>query len=254
MRRVAGFIGPEVDVPAPDVYTTPQIMAWMRDEYEAIHMHQAPGIITGKPLELGGSAGRGDATARGGIYTTREAAKLLGIELRDIRVTPAEIGDVHVLTPGSAGGTIDLQLITVATESDGDQATNSTTLQVVVTPTGGGGPGTAPLPPTVTVGASNGNEDGSITLNVTATPAPGAVRAAARRGGRREPGYGRAVRRCCKVAAAAWDDAGSHQQARGAERLAAGGAPVRLSNRLPRAFNSASSVSVKRACSASGRA
>ncbi|MCB0237918.1 MAG: Glu/Leu/Phe/Val dehydrogenase, partial [Anaerolineae bacterium] len=47
MRRVAGFIGPEVDVPAPDVYTTPQIMAWMRDEYEAIHMHQAPGIITG---------------------------------------------------------------------------------------------------------------------------------------------------------------------------------------------------------------
>lgn len=82
MRRVAGFIGPETDVPAPDVYTTPQIMAWMRDEYEAIHMHQAPGIITGKPLELGGSAGRGDATARGGIYTTREAAKVLGIELR----------------------------------------------------------------------------------------------------------------------------------------------------------------------------
>jgi glutamate dehydrogenase (NAD(P)+) len=81
MRRVAGFIGPEADVPAPDVYTNPQVMAWMRDEYEAIMRHQAPGIITGKPIELGGSLGRGDATARGGIYTTREAAKVLGIDL-----------------------------------------------------------------------------------------------------------------------------------------------------------------------------
>ena len=82
IRRVAGFIGPEVDVPAPDVYTNPQVMAWMRDEYEAIMRVQVPGIITGKPLELGGSAGRGDATARGGIYTTREAGQTLGIDLK----------------------------------------------------------------------------------------------------------------------------------------------------------------------------
>ena len=82
IRRVAGFIGPETDVPAPDVYTNPQVMAWMRDEYETIMRHQAPGIITGKPVELGGSLGRGDATARGGIYTTREAARVLGIELQ----------------------------------------------------------------------------------------------------------------------------------------------------------------------------
>lgn len=82
MRRVAFFIGPETDVPAPDVYTNPQVMAWMRDEYEAIMGHQVPGIITGKPLELGGSQGRGDATARGGIYTTREAGKVLGIDLK----------------------------------------------------------------------------------------------------------------------------------------------------------------------------
>jgi glutamate dehydrogenase (NAD(P)+) len=83
MRRVAGFIGPDMDVPAPDVYTTPQIMAWMQDEYEAIQMRHAPGIITGKPLELGGSAGRGDATARGGLYTVREAARVLDIDLHD---------------------------------------------------------------------------------------------------------------------------------------------------------------------------
>jgi glutamate dehydrogenase (NAD(P)+) len=82
VRRVAGFIGPDIDVPAPDVYTNPQVMAWMRDEYEAITLRQAPGVITGKPLELGGSQGRNDATARGGVYAIREAARALGIDLQ----------------------------------------------------------------------------------------------------------------------------------------------------------------------------
>jgi glutamate dehydrogenase (NAD(P)+) len=72
----------ETDIPAPDVYTTPQIMAWMMDEYSVIRGYNVPGMITGKPLPLGGSAGRGDATARGGIYTVREAAKLLGMDLK----------------------------------------------------------------------------------------------------------------------------------------------------------------------------
>jgi glutamate dehydrogenase (NAD(P)+) len=57
-------------------------MAWMMDEYEVLMGHHEPGVFTGKPLELGGSAGRGDATARGGIYTLREAAKVLGMDLR----------------------------------------------------------------------------------------------------------------------------------------------------------------------------
>ena len=80
--RLAHFVNPVRDVPAPDVYTTPQVMAWMLDEFEKAHGHKAPGVITGKPLPLGGSKGRGDATARGGIYTVREAAKVLGIELK----------------------------------------------------------------------------------------------------------------------------------------------------------------------------
>ncbi|HEX9117162.1 MAG TPA: Glu/Leu/Phe/Val dehydrogenase [Anaerolineae bacterium] len=80
MRAVAYFIGPEKDVPAPDVYTTPQIMAWMMDEYEVIMGRHLPGIITGKPLNLGGSLGRGDATARGGVYVVREAAKVHGLK------------------------------------------------------------------------------------------------------------------------------------------------------------------------------
>ena len=81
IRAVAQNIGPEIDIPAPDVYTTPQIMAWMMDEYESIFSKRQPGVITGKPLCVGGSIGRNDATARGGIYAVREAAKVLGIDL-----------------------------------------------------------------------------------------------------------------------------------------------------------------------------
>jgi glutamate dehydrogenase (NAD(P)+) len=79
IRQVGRIIGEDMDVPAPDVYTTPQIMAWMMDEYSFLRGYNVPGVITGKPLPLGGSAGRGDATARGGMYCIREAADLLGI-------------------------------------------------------------------------------------------------------------------------------------------------------------------------------
>ena len=82
IRAVHRILDEETDVPAPDVYTTPQIMAWMMDEYSVIRGYNVPGMITGKPLPLGGSAGRGDATARGGIFTVREAAKMLGMELK----------------------------------------------------------------------------------------------------------------------------------------------------------------------------
>jgi len=81
IRAIGHYIGEETDVPAPDVYTTPQIMAWMMDEYSVMRGYNVPGVITGKPLPLGGSAGRGDATARGGMFTIREAAKILGIDL-----------------------------------------------------------------------------------------------------------------------------------------------------------------------------
>lgn len=94
MRRVAHFIGAEKDVPAPDVYTTPQIMAWMLDEYETITGRHIPGVITGKPVSLFGSLGRGDATARGGLYTVREAAKVLGIELVGAQVAVQGFGNV----------------------------------------------------------------------------------------------------------------------------------------------------------------
>ena len=82
IRQVGRILSEETDVPAPDVYTTPQIMAWMMDEYSFLRGYNVPGVITGKPIPLGGSQGRGDATARGGMYCTREAGKVLGIDLK----------------------------------------------------------------------------------------------------------------------------------------------------------------------------
>jgi glutamate dehydrogenase (NAD(P)+) len=107
IRAIAKFIGPETDVPAPDVYTNPQIMAWMMDEYSIITGYNVPGVITGKPLPLGGSAGRGDATARGGVYTIREAAKVLGLNLKGAPCAIQGYGNAgyygHVLAQESLG-------------------------------------------------------------------------------------------------------------------------------------------------------
>ncbi|MCZ6794203.1 MAG: Glu/Leu/Phe/Val dehydrogenase [Planctomycetota bacterium] len=93
VRAVADFIGPEVDIPAPDVYTNARIMGWMRDEYEAIKRVKAPGVITGKPLLLGGSLGREEATGRGAFLVIRELAKIRGIEPGKTRVAIQGFGN-----------------------------------------------------------------------------------------------------------------------------------------------------------------
>jgi glutamate dehydrogenase (NADP+) len=80
VRAMADFIGPRVDVPAPDVYTNARIMGWMMDEYEAIKRVRAPGVITGKPVRLGGSLGRDDATGRGAYICIQELAKKRGLD------------------------------------------------------------------------------------------------------------------------------------------------------------------------------
>lgn len=82
INQVGRILGPEKDVPAPDVYTTPQIMAWMADEFAKQKGYYVPGMITGKPLAIGGSEGRSDATAMGAYYTIREACKKLKIDLK----------------------------------------------------------------------------------------------------------------------------------------------------------------------------
>ena len=78
IQAFARTIGPDRDIPAPDVYTNAMIMGWMADEYAQIVGHAVPAVITGKPIALGGSLGRGDATARGGYYLVRHLAEDLG--------------------------------------------------------------------------------------------------------------------------------------------------------------------------------
>ena len=94
IRALGEFIGPEKDIPAPDVNTNPQIMAWMMDEFSKLRGYNTPGVITGKPIPLGGSLGRLDATARGGMYVLREAAKLMGIDLKNAKVAIQGYGNV----------------------------------------------------------------------------------------------------------------------------------------------------------------
>jgi glutamate dehydrogenase (NAD(P)+) len=80
IRAAADYLGIEKDIPAPDMYTNPQTMAWMMDEYEMIIRRHMPGVITDKPMPIGGTEGRRDATARGGVITVREACNSLGVD------------------------------------------------------------------------------------------------------------------------------------------------------------------------------
>jgi len=93
IRAIWKNIGPDTDVPAPDVYTDGQIMAWMMDEYSVIQGKNQFGLLTGKPLIIGGSLGRGDATAKGGMYTLREAAKELNLDLKKAKVAVLGFGN-----------------------------------------------------------------------------------------------------------------------------------------------------------------
>jgi len=79
--EIAIILGPDIDIPAPDVYTDSQTMAWIMDTYNMMKGASAPGVVTGKPLSLGGSLGRNEATARGCLFVVQEAAKHLGIQL-----------------------------------------------------------------------------------------------------------------------------------------------------------------------------
>jgi len=93
-RALARFIGPYSDVPAPDVYTDAQTMAWIMDEYSQIVGYNAFGVVTGKPVRIGGSLGRNEATSRGVMYTVIEAAKHVGIKLKGATVAVQGFGNV----------------------------------------------------------------------------------------------------------------------------------------------------------------
>jgi len=94
VRQVARNIGPIQDVPAPDVMTSPQHMVWMLDEYEKITGGHYPGAITGKPVEVGGSLGRTEATGYGVIYTLREALARMNVKADSVRASMQGFGNV----------------------------------------------------------------------------------------------------------------------------------------------------------------
>jgi len=94
VRQVAKNVGPMIDVPAPDVMTTPQHMLWMLDEWETIHGHRGPGFITGKPVGMGGSLGRTEATGYGVVFALREALAQLGLPIDKTRAAVQGFGNV----------------------------------------------------------------------------------------------------------------------------------------------------------------
>jgi glutamate dehydrogenase (NAD(P)+) len=96
--EISPIIGPEMDIPAPDVYTDAQTMAWIMDTYSMQRGYSVPGVVTGKPIALGGSEGRGEATGRGCAYVIREAAPHAGVKVKN--------GTVAVQGFGNAGSVV----------------------------------------------------------------------------------------------------------------------------------------------------
>ena len=93
VRAISQIVGPTKDIPAPDVYTNSQIMAWMMDEYSRLREYDSPGFITGKPLVLGGSQGREKATAQGVTICIKEAAKRKGIDIKGAKIIVQGFGN-----------------------------------------------------------------------------------------------------------------------------------------------------------------
>jgi glutamate dehydrogenase (NAD(P)+) len=95
--EISVLIGPESDIPAPDVNTTPQTMAWIMDTYSMHVGYTVPAVVTGKPVSLGGSEGRNEATARGCVFTIVEAAKDLGVDLSGAKVVVQGFGNAGAI-------------------------------------------------------------------------------------------------------------------------------------------------------------
>ncbi len=132
IQSISEVVGPEKDVPAPDVYTTPQIMAWMMDEFSKIYQKNQFGLITGKPLELGGSAGRGDATARGGCYTIREAADHVGIDLKGATVAIQGFGNAGHFAASLVSSLFGCKVVAVSDSKGGIMDENGLAVEAVI--------------------------------------------------------------------------------------------------------------------------
>jgi len=119
IQAIYRFIGPDKDIPAPDVYTNSQIMAWMMDEYSKIAGKNQFGVITGKPLSLGGSAGRNNATARGGVFILREAAKECGVDLKKATVAVQGYGNAGYYAAYLAKSLLGCKIVAISDSKGG---------------------------------------------------------------------------------------------------------------------------------------
>ncbi len=119
VEKVWQFIGPDKDIPAPDVYTNPQVMAWMMDEYSKFAGKNQFGVITGKPLSLGGSAGRNIATARGGIYVIEEAARTVGLDLKNASIAVQGYGNAGYHVASLAHSLYGSKIVAVSDQKGG---------------------------------------------------------------------------------------------------------------------------------------
>ncbi len=103
--EISMMLGPEQDIPAPDVNTNPQVMAWIMDTFSTLKGYSVPGVVTGKPIELGGSLGRFEATGRGVVITSLEALKYLKIPIEGAKVVIQGCGNVGGIAAMHFGNT-----------------------------------------------------------------------------------------------------------------------------------------------------
>ena len=151
VQKIWQLIGPDMDIPAPDVYTNPQIMAWMMDEFSKLAGKNQFGVITGKPLYVGGSIGRNTATARGGIYVIEEAARTAGMDLKNATMAIQGYGNAGYNLARLAGDIFGMRVVAVTDQGGGAYCGEGLNAMEVMdhkkaTGSVAGCPGTEPLP------------------------------------------------------------------------------------------------------------
>jgi glutamate dehydrogenase (NAD(P)+) len=149
--EIAPIIGPDRDIPAPDVYTDEQTMAWIMDTISMVRGHTELGVVTGKPIALGGSQGRGEATARGCLYAVREACRVRGVNLRDARVAIHGFGNAGANFARLVAGEDGARVVAIADSRSGVYNEHGIGVQSALrhkaeTGTVEGTPNTTPIP------------------------------------------------------------------------------------------------------------
>ncbi|MEW6276878.1 MAG: Glu/Leu/Phe/Val dehydrogenase [Bacillota bacterium] len=131
VTEISIIIGPEKDIPAPDVNTNPQVMAWIMDTFSMQHGYSIPAVVTGKPIEIGGSQGRSEATGRGCVYTIEEATAACGINLAEATAAVQGFGNVGSVAAGALNE-LGCRVVAVSDSKGGIYAENGLDVNEVI--------------------------------------------------------------------------------------------------------------------------